>query len=47
MKFNGTNWVDVGNAGFSAGNTLNESLAFNPIDSMPYVAFSDWGSGLV
>ncbi len=45
MKFNGTNWVDVGNSDFSAGNTLNESLAFSPIDSMPYVAFSDFGSG--
>ena len=34
-------WQDVGNAGFSAGEAWYESLAFNPSDSLPYVAFQD------
>ncbi len=37
--FNGTNWVNVGNAGFSAGEDDFISLAFNPADGLPYVAF--------
>ncbi len=39
MKFDGTNWVDVGNAGFSAGTADWTSLAFSPVDSQPYVAY--------
>ena len=44
MKFNGTNWVYVGNAGFSEGETDLTSLAFNP-SGQPYVAYSDWANG--
>jgi len=44
MKFDGTNWVYVGTAGFSGGAAGYISLAFSPVDSMPYVAFSDEGS---
>ena len=41
MKFDGTNWVYIGNEGFSAGEVYNTSLAFSPIDSLPYVAYMD------
>lgn len=43
MKFDGINWVYVGNAGFSlgSGEVLHTSLAFSPADSLPYVAFQD------
>ena len=41
MKFNGTDWVYLGNAGFSAGATLYTSLAFSPSDGEPYVAYED------
>ena len=40
MKFNGTNWVNVGNAQFSAGLVYCTSLAFNT-SGQPYVAFHD------
>lgn len=40
MKFNGTNWVNVGNAGFSAGYALYTSLAISPYGE-PYVAYQD------
>jgi hypothetical protein len=43
MKFNGTNWVNVGNPGFSVGEADYTSLAFSPSDGEPYVAFRDWG----
>lgn len=42
-KFDGTSWVTVGNAGFTAGNALYTSLAFAP-DGTPYVAFMDYAS---
>ena len=38
MKFDGTNWVNVGNAGFSAGEADYISLAFSP-SGQPYVAY--------
>lgn len=38
MKFDGTNWVYVGNAGFSGGSANFTSLAFGPTGE-PYVAF--------
>jgi hypothetical protein len=38
MTFNGTNWVNVGNAGFSSGFTQWVSLDFNN-SGQPYVAF--------
>ena len=44
MEFNGTNWVNVGNAGFSAGTADWTSLAFSPKDNQPYVAYGDYGS---
>ena len=42
MRFDGTNWVNVGNAGFSSGaaNTTTTSLAFSTTGE-PYVAFED------
>jgi hypothetical protein len=41
MKFDGTNWVNVGSAGFSAGQADYTSLAFN-LSGQPYVAYMDW-----
>ncbi len=43
MKFDGTAWVTVGNAGFSANQALWTSLTFNP-NGQPYVAFEDFGN---
>jgi hypothetical protein len=40
MKFDGTNWIDVGNAGFSEGHATFESLAFSP-SGEPYIAYRD------
>ena len=40
MKFDGTNWVNIGNAGFSAGISYYTSLAFSPTGE-PYVAYQD------
>jgi hypothetical protein len=40
MKFDGTNWVNDGNAGFSAGDAWYTSLAFS-LSGQPYVAFQD------
>ena len=49
MKFNGTTWVNVGAAGFSAGKvgSLDISLAFNPTNGEPYVAYSDSGNSII
>jgi hypothetical protein len=44
MKFDGTSWVNVGIAGFSVGEVWTISLAFNPFDGDPYVAFTDCGN---
>jgi hypothetical protein len=44
MMFNGTNWVNVGNAGFSAGEADCISLAFSPSNNQPYVAYEDYGN---
>ncbi len=41
MKFDGANWVNVGNTNFSAGPVSYVSLAFNPSDGQPYVAYQD------
>jgi hypothetical protein len=43
MMFNGTEWVNVGNAGFSAGEVWYTSLAFSP-SGQPYVAYEDGGN---
>jgi hypothetical protein len=43
MKFNGTNWVNVGTPGFSSGYVDFISLAFNSVDSLPYLAYQDFG----
>jgi len=42
-EFDGTSWVTVGNAGFSAGEAIDISLAFSP-SGTPYVAYSDGGN---
>jgi hypothetical protein len=42
MKFDGTNWVNVGNNGFSASEAFSINLAFSP-SGQPYVAYQDWG----
>ena len=49
MKFDGTNWVDVGPASFTGSNCMYPSLAFSPY-GQPYVAYSDepgWEYGMV
>ena len=43
MTFNGTSWVLVGSAGFSAGDARYTSLAF-AADGAPYVAYMDVNS---
>ena len=43
MKFDGTNWVFVGTPDFSAGMAQDISLALNRADSLPYVAYQDFG----
>jgi hypothetical protein len=40
MKFDGTNWINVGEAGFSEGFPDYASLAFSPA-GQPYLAFED------
>jgi hypothetical protein len=42
-KFNGTGWVDVGTAGFSAGRADYTSIAIDA-SSTPYVAYRDGGN---
>lgn len=41
MRFDGDNWTYVGNGGFSPGTAAFTSLAFNPVNGKPYVAFMD------
>jgi hypothetical protein len=43
MRFNGTDWVNLGNVGFSSGEAWYINLVFSPSDYKPYVAFEDWG----
>ena len=47
MKFDGTNWVDVGPTAISEGPAWVTSLAFNP-SGQPYVSYTDltysWGT---
>ncbi len=40
MKFDGTQWVNVGFAGFTIDSIGYTSLAFSPVDNLPYVAFA-------
>jgi hypothetical protein len=40
MKFNGVDWISVGQPGFTPGDAHYESLAFGP-DGNPYIAFED------
>jgi hypothetical protein len=35
-------WSNVGNAGFSAGYSNFQSLAFHPTTGEPYIAYTDW-----
>ena len=44
VKFDGTNWVTVGTAEFSAGEIKAPSLALDSSD-VPYVTFQDVGAG--
>jgi len=44
MKYNGSNWVTVGSAGFSTGQAKFTSLAFDG-SGTPYVAYTDYGNG--
>jgi len=44
QKFDGTNWVNVGNPGFSTQDVAYVCLAFSP-SGQPYVAFTDCLSG--
>ena len=43
MKFDGINWANVGNAGFSSDIAEYTSLAFSP-SGKPYVAYRDYGN---
>lgn len=43
--FDGTNWVQLGTAGFSAGAALDVSLAFGSTGFVPYVAYNDQANG--
>jgi Secretion system C-terminal sorting domain len=43
MKFDGTNWVNVGNAGFSPDTAKSTSLAINS-SGEPYVVYEDYGN---
>jgi hypothetical protein len=45
MKFDGANWVYVGQEGFSDDGISNPSLAFGT-DGNPYVAYVDYGNNL-
>ena len=40
----GTNRVNVGNVGFSAGWVEYTNIAVSPVDSQPYVAYNDGGN---
>jgi hypothetical protein len=43
MKFDGVNWIYIGNAGFSSDTSYFESLRFSS-SGEPYVAFVDYGN---
>src|SRR6185437_1560286 len=45
MKFNGSNWENVGKPGFSAGQASYTSLALDP-GGTPYVVYEDWSDVL-
>ena len=45
MKYDGTSWVIVGNAGFTADTAVYTSLAISP-SGEPYVAYQDWANSL-
>jgi hypothetical protein len=44
MKFDGTNWIQVGIKGFSAGQVAFVSLAVSALDGQPYLAYMDFGN---
>jgi hypothetical protein len=44
MKYNGSNWITVGSAGFSADRAIYTSLAIDGTCT-PYVAYADAGNG--
>ncbi len=42
MKFDGNSWVYIGSSsGIAMGETCCESLAFSPIDTLPYLGYGD------
>ena len=43
-RFDGSSWVPVGPTGFSAAPVTYTSLAFQPNNSVPYLAFSDFSA---
>ena len=43
MKFDGTEWIYVGEPEFSLSRIWFISLAFNPFTAEPYVAYNDLG----
>jgi hypothetical protein len=43
-KFDGSNWIYVGNAGFTANSVFSPRIVFGS-DGLPYVAFSDGATG--
>ena len=46
MRFDGTNWQNVGSAEFSAGIAKDQSLAIHPTSGEPYVAYRDNPNGV-
>ena len=44
MTFDGTNWVNMGDPGFSKGEAVYTNLACSPSDGQPYVAYEDYGN---
>ncbi|RMG90329.1 MAG: choice-of-anchor D domain-containing protein, partial [Chloroflexi bacterium] len=44
MKYNGSSWVTVGSAGFSAGYAYYTSIALDA-SGTPYVVYEDYGNG--
>lgn len=43
MKFNGTTWENVGNAGISGGNVTQTRISFH--NSIPYISYQDGNDG--
>ena len=46
MKYNGSSWVNVGNAGFSASTAVYPAIALDS-NNIPYVAYVEYASGKI